>query len=93
MDEFGQRPVEVVPEPEEEIPQQSGPQIEDRRPIQPMQALPRSRMTTSPPPFAHYDPLSTTNTYVQPLDTHLDDKNVVEVAEEGGAGCCKCVIM
>lgn len=85
--------MEVVLEREDEIPQQGGPQIEDRRPIQPMQASSKSRMTPSPAPFAHYDASSTMNTYVQPLDTHLDDRKVVAVVEEDGAGCCKCVIM
>lgn len=85
--------MEQVPEEQEAMTQSTGPRIDDRRPIHPMNASSRSRIATSPAPFAHYDASSTANTYVQPLEAHLDKMDTVEVVEEGGAGCCKCVIM
>lgn len=94
MDEFGQRRrTGELPEEHEEMSESTAARIEDRRPIQPMQPSTRSRMATSPAPFAHYDAPPTAATYVQPLEAHLDKQDSVEVVEEGGAGCCKCVIM
>jgi len=89
IDEFGQqKESDKPPANQERLP--IGLVIDDRRPIHPMQASPRSR-PPSPAPFAHYNsrefPLST---QAEKLQVHPPQK-----AEDGGdgAGCCKCVIM
>ncbi|KDQ62043.1 hypothetical protein JAAARDRAFT_189417 [Jaapia argillacea MUCL 33604] len=106
MDEFGRPAVRGISEDgdttlaEQDAPRR--PEHQDDRPIKPMGSdsmsldveMERARMRMNPPqppasplPFSHYAP----NGAAKP--THLNQQVDGKEEEEGGAGCCKCVIM
>lgn len=97
LDEFGSRkpatdtnpPLEE--EPKEDPPFTIAPMIEDQRPIVVAKQngyASRPSPPLSPPPFSHYTPHGSLGTKPVPQNHHP-----VEVEEDHGGGCCKCVIM
>ena len=96
MDEFGQKP--LSPQGTLQIP---SPVEHSSQPSSPMPTTPRSfdgRRAESPPPFSHYgrqqDGSPAPPQVMQPLAPLPPAHNeLLPPGDEGGPGCCKCVIM
>ncbi|KAI0345645.1 hypothetical protein BDW22DRAFT_1466506 [Trametopsis cervina] len=88
MDEFGQRAAAIQVEKEETRPSDSDTLI---APVQPLPRVPSLR-TDSPAPFAHYAPTPVPQIQITRPSNDVQ-KADLDVEDEKGAGCCKCVIM
>ncbi|CCM05736.1 uncharacterized protein FIBRA_07968 [Fibroporia radiculosa] len=92
MDEFGQKMDAVGEEPQ--------PVTEQPKPLLPPTVVERTHSHTSPPsppPFAHYAPPDTGHQKVespaiQPI-VPTRNEGADRPDDDGGAGCCRCVIM
>ncbi|PIL35164.1 hypothetical protein GSI_02953 [Ganoderma sinense ZZ0214-1] len=103
MDEFGQPkefdPPEPQPLPRLEVPEPS-PDEQRGSPTTPISSSPRSferPRVVSPPPFSHYQTaqhLSPQMQTIRPMPPASKEELIQPPADEdGGAGCCKCLVM
>lgn len=92
MDEFGRPPVE---EDEKEDKPADADKVKTSEPVR---IRPLRRNLETPPPFSHYLPANdisgSAGNVKPPQSIPLQPSHAqLEKEEDGGAGCCKCVIM
>lgn len=99
MDEFG-RPVDRIAEEEGEQAAFGRPLYppteHERQPVGPRRAPPQTQdRPRSPPPFASYEPKSDAivNIDLESARQKFGSQQPPQPEDDGGAGCCKCVVM